>query len=164
MPDTSIFTASSSSDGAFHNTVSHSQNSDDLRENSKDQAMPLHSDSRINEIASCNSNADLRTTDLDASKADFSCNSSDLLVTNAASQDPCYVDAKASNSCSVPSEQGSDEGFDSQNGVNSWDMERGDWVNSANSKETVYKNYFRAMLQVDAETKQRSESFLVILS
>lgn len=153
-------------DGSSVKTASEYQNSGVVEENASNEApyLPSCPDVRVNEAVNCNSNAIARATAITSSNTDFSSNSSDLNVApvmSVASQDLCYSDTRTSTVCALPTEQSSDEGFDSQNGVNSWDMDRGDCVNSIISKDDECRSYFKAVLQVDAETKQRSECLIL---
>lgn len=162
MVEPNSFTPSSL-EGSSLKTASEFQNSGVVGETSSNEApcLPPCPDARVNEAVNCNYNAIVSAADI---TLDFSSDSFDLNVApamSAASQDLCYSDTRRTSTvCNFPTEQSSDEGFDSQNGGNSWDMDRGDCINSTISKDDECRSYFKAVLQVDADTKQRSKCLI----
>jgi len=130
-------------------------NSDSVAANATNEVLHLPSDAAEDDPVNCNSNA---TSKVAAAVSNDSKPSVLSLTSVKVSEELCCDETRTKN-CTVSEtlEEASTDTFGTQNGASTWEMDRGDWVNTASARESIYRSYFRATLQVNAETKERSK-------
>lgn len=131
-------------------------NSDFVAANATNEVSHLPSDAAEDDPVNCNSNA---TSKVAAAVSNDSKPSVLSLTSMKVSEELCCDETRTKNcALSETLEEASTDTFGTQNGASTWEMDRGDWVNTASARESIYRSYFRATLQVNAETKERSLS------
>lgn len=133
-------------------------NSDSVAASATHDVSHLLSDAEagINDPVNCNSNAVSKASAAISNDSEPTVSS---LTSEKVSQELCSDETRTKNcATSGTLEEASTDTLGTQNGASTWEMDRGDWVSAASTRESMYRNYFRATLQVNAETKERSLS------